>query len=339
MVRKGMLGLVLAAVAACAGCAVDKVDTPSPTGPSELALSLQLQLDRDTMPQDGQSTNVLTVLARDGQARPISGVPLRVDTLVQAPNGAWVVADFGAINNRWPQTGSDGAARVTYQAPAKPAPNAPADEMVTFMVTPIGPDHSSAMARTVTLRLVRPGVILPPNSPPVPSFFFSPSSIREDETVLFDGSASTDDGQIVSYVWSFGDGGGGSGQKRTHSYALAGTYLVTLTVTDDRGTSVSTSPVTVAVTAATNPVASFTISPTAPLVGQSIVFNSAPSTVPTGRTLVGFDWEFGDGTQKSGVTATHTYALPGTYTVVLTVYDNTGRKGVTTRTVTVTVPE
>ncbi|MGC3995350.1 MAG: PKD domain-containing protein [Propionicimonas sp.] len=58
------------------------------------------------------------------------------------------------------------------------------------------------------------------------------------------GSASTDsDGAIQRYAWSFGDGSaydGVSVPTVTHTYASAGTYTVTLTVTDDRGASSAT---------------------------------------------------------------------------------------------------
>jgi hypothetical protein len=55
--------------------------------------------------------------------------------------------------------------------------------------------------------------------------------------ITFDGSASydSDGGSIVSYEWSFGDGATGSGVAPQHTYTLPGTYIVTLTVTDDEG--------------------------------------------------------------------------------------------------------
>lgn len=72
----------------------------------------------------------------------------------------------------------------------------------------------------------------PDNEPPVAAFTFASLFL---ETV-FDASTSSDpDGTIVSYVWDFGDSNSGTGVNPTHTYALAGTYTVQLTVTDDAG--------------------------------------------------------------------------------------------------------
>ena len=57
-----------------------------------------------------------------------------------------------------------------------------------------------------------------------------------DETANFDGTGSSDmDGTIVTYFWDFGDGTNGTTAAATHSYPTAGSYLVTLTVTDNAG--------------------------------------------------------------------------------------------------------
>ena len=55
------------------------------------------------------------------------------------------------------------------------------------------------------------------------------------DTVTFDGSGSSDDGNIVSYAWDFGDSTSGSGEMTSHTYMAAGIYTSTLTVTDYEG--------------------------------------------------------------------------------------------------------
>jgi PKD repeat protein len=66
-------------------------------------------------------------------------------------------------------------------------------------------------------------------------------------TASVDGSSSADsDGTIASYAWAFGDGATATGVTASHPYAAAGTYTVSLTVTDDKGaTNVKTGQVTV----------------------------------------------------------------------------------------------
>lgn len=92
-----------------------------------------------------------------------------------------------------------------------------------------------------------------PNKPPVVSFTYSPENPVVGQDVTFDASESHDpDGSIVSYEWDFGDGSKETTTSPTiqHSYSSAGTYTVTLTVTDNGGLTHSTS-VQVEVTAAT----------------------------------------------------------------------------------------
>jgi hypothetical protein len=48
-----------------------------------------------------------------------------------------------------------------------------------------------------------------------------------------------------------------------------------------------------------------------------------------------FFWNFGDGTTGTGVTVRHTYAMPGVYTVTLTVQDGVGQTSIATTTATV----
>src|SRR5205807_7527864 len=109
------------------------------------------------------------------------------------------------------------------------------------------------------------------------SFTFSPANPQVGQTVSFTGSAS---GGIppYSYSWSFGDGGTGSGASVSHSYQTAGSYTVVLTVIDAAGQTASSAR-TVTVSNPPPPMltASFTYSPSSPLVGQQVTFTASAS--------------------------------------------------------------
>ena len=167
------------------------------------------------------------------------------------------------------------------------------------------------------------------NQTPVAQFTFSCTNL----TCTVDSSGSTDDVGITNRAWTFGDGAtAGNVVATSRTYAAAGTYSVTLTVTDGGGLS---APITkqVTVTAAANqpPVAQFTFSCT----NLTCTFDSSSSTDDVGIT--GRQWFLGDGTTAGDlVTLSKTYAAPGTYSVRLNVMD-AGRLW-TSRTQQVTVP-
>ena len=74
------------------------------------------------------------------------------------------------------------------------------------------------------------------NQPPVASFEASVNGLSVSFT-----NSSTDDKGVVSYSWSFGDGASSTSQNPFHTYSSAGTYTVTLTVSDAEGLNDSTS--------------------------------------------------------------------------------------------------
>ena len=83
--------------------------------------------------------------------------------------------------------------------------------------------------------------------PPVADFAYMPASPNPGDPVLFNGTFSTDfDGVIVAFAWDFdGDGTIDSTDAiAEHVFDSAGTYAVSLTVTDDAG---STDTLTISV--------------------------------------------------------------------------------------------
>src|SRR5690606_28738877 len=151
----------------------------------------------------------------------------------------------------------------------------------------------------------------PPNVPPTASF----DATTDGLGVAVDASTSIDhDGTITSYAWDFGDGTVASGVTATHSYAAAGTYTITLTVTDDDGDTGPTSRQVTLEPPPPNvpPVADFTVAATF----QDVSVDASASSDPDG-TVTAYAWDFGDGAVATGVTAEHTYAAGGTYTVTL----------------------
>lgn len=79
---------------------------------------------------------------------------------------------------------------------------------------------------------------------PTASFTFGPTPVLRNAAVHFNASASkaAPGRTIVSYRWDYGDGSPAeSGVQVAHAYSAAGTYVVTLTVTDDVGRTAVTS--------------------------------------------------------------------------------------------------
>jgi PKD repeat protein len=104
---------------------------------------------------------------------------------------------------------------------------------------------------------------------------------------------------------SFGDGEArtlavpstGGTTNVSHTYDDDGTFTVTVVVTDTAGNQ-QTQQLVIAVRAAPPIPLSLSVSDTTPAVGQLVVF-TATATIPTGVTIVRYEWELGDGSTQS----------------------------------------
>jgi PKD repeat protein len=238
---------------------------------------------------DGQWHHVVATQGSDGMKLYVDGVVRAANPATGAMtyNGYWRVGGdltFGGTSTNYVKATID---EVAVYASALPLERVEA--------------HYAASGRQLANKL--------------PTATFTPAKSYLNLSV--DGSASKDiDGNIVSFAWNFGDGSVGTGASAQHTYESAGDYLVTLTVTDDRG-GTATNSQQVSVVANQLPSASFTSSKTY----LELAVDATASADPDG-TIAGYAWDFGDGSTATGSTAQHTYSEAGTYTVKLTVTDN-----------------
>lgn len=165
-------------------------------------------------------------------------------------------------------------------------------------------------------------------------------TMTEAETgILFDAKATTDGdgndgaaGGIIFYEWDFGDNetasgpyGQDGGSSVTHAYGEAGSYNMSLTVTDDTGVK-DRKYFTLYVA---SPAARFSVTPSSGTVGTTFEFDASASTTDVGN-IVNYSWAVSKNgvsislNDSTGDTITPTFDSPGVYSVTLTVSDGSG---------------
>jgi PKD repeat protein len=199
------------------------------------------------------------------------------------------------------------------------------------------PQHAYAAPGTYTVRLTvtgrasRQGTVtrsVTVYAQPRATFAYSPVLPMEGVATTFTAAGIG----LSSYAWSFGDGTTGSGATLAHTYARAGTYRVTLTVTDAFGLTSSTSEQVTVIHPPPVPV--ITMVTRQPVPRHSVVFSAGRSNDPDGPIL-SYLWHFGDRSGAVGKKLTHMFARAGSFRVSLTVRDSFGQTATTTMTVRV----
>jgi PKD repeat protein len=232
-------------------------------------------------------------------------------------------------NERW--TFSDGGSGTGLSTTHTFTSSGSKTATLTVTVTPtVGTATNPTTSKTITVAA---------NQAPVSSFRVTPAPPAVPTVgtaVTFTSTATDADGTIAAVSWDLNDDGVfGDATTRTakRTYTTAGTFGVSLQVTDDLG---ATHTVRQTVTVNAPPVASFTFSPARPIAGDTLTFKST-STDPDG-TIASIAWDLDhDGlfNDATGPVAQRTFSTAGTYTVGLLVTDNNGATSATTATFTV----
>ncbi len=203
-----------------AGCTVQDQSAPGLAGPSGFALSLALTASPDTIQRDGTSISRIAVVARDE-----SGAAVQRQVILTTDAGR-LSSDSVTTTTVTTTTDVNRPATVDFIAPNRNE----SVEVVTIRASAVGSDYANSRETSLNIRVLGPGV-------PVARFTVTPEVPAPGAQAVFDGSASTVGfgANLVTYVWNFGDGDSAQGAIVTKQFDSAGTYPVTLRVTDDLG--------------------------------------------------------------------------------------------------------
>ncbi len=325
-VRVQWLAVAVAALLTSA-CSLAKQEMPALSGPSGLGLSITLAASPDTLPRDGSSQSVITLTARDPNSRPVVGQRLTLTLGLGSPAGASISQDEVT-------TDANGQATFSVNAPTAGSTG----NTILVIATPVGNNADNARSRQLSI------TVSPANTgAPTARFTFTPTSPEVNQVVTFDAlvaaTPTLDEGvacNTCTFTWSFGDGGTASGSLVRRSFANAGTYVVILTATDSLGNA-STTQQTVTVTGTAIPTGlSVTSSPATPLAKQPATF-TASATAATNHRIVSYEFGWGDG-EKTTISSNiiqHTYSLPGSFLLTLTVRDDLNQSTTSNTVITV----
>mgnify|MGYP003757410163 CR=1 FL=1 len=283
------------------------VQAGDPGGPAALLIS-----GTDPAGNAGQAEDATLLVidhtkpTADFSAAPRSGMPsLEVSfTDLSTPAGSTPLTD-------WTWDFGDGSPVVIGQAPPPHTYTSGGVYTVTLTVTDAAANSDSE---------IKAGYIVVggPNA----AFTADPASGHAPLTVQFTDTSEPGSEDITEWLWDFGDGGSSTEANPSHTYLEQGVYSVSLSVTSPISGDTILRQDLIEVWPGTAPTADFTATPTVGEAPLEVRFTdtSDPGTSP----IEAWQWDFGDGATSAETDPVHVYAVPGAYTVTLTVTNAVG---------------
>jgi gliding motility-associated-like protein len=156
--------------------------------------------------------------------------------------------------------------------------------------------------------------------------FTTDNNICQNVAVKLTDKSSIGTGSISSWLWTFADGSKATTATLNKTFTTAGAQPVILLTTSDHGCKKDTS---IAVTVHAEPVADFTMPASVCMPDGTASFTN--TTTVSDKSVLKYDWAFGDGGVSTSKNPGHDYATAGSYTVTLKVSTTAGCTDDTTK--------
>ena len=327
------LAFVAIAVLFIASCRTDQVEVPTLTGPggARLFLTMDASPDKILIKTGNHIAPIsrITIQLKDQLGHPVPNEKVAFRII----NAEGSEVGIGTLDATTRTTDSGGFARVTYTAPS--AEFQPVPTIVYIYAVMMNPSYANEVTarQKLDLELARPFECVSGPGAPTVSFTSNPNPPVLNQLTCFDAQGTSGANSIISYSWTFGDGGRATGPTACHTFKRRGQVSVTLTVVDaNQNCSTLTQFFDVGVGG--TPTCSFTASPN-PVSTDTLVFLDASASTDADGRITSFKWDFGDGKTGNGEKTSHMWNITGGFTVTLIVTDDAGNESTCNKTVTV----
>jgi len=249
-----------------------------------------------------------------------------------ATSGTSGSGDYNAVSGTLTWGASGDCSSRSFDVPIVDDAKPEANETVALILK--APTGGAKLGISSAVLTIQNDDDAPPKLPPVAQMSVTPKTGMAPLSVNLNSSSSDSDGRIEKCEWQVPGKASVSGCDTQMTFESAGTYNITLKVTDNDGlTATATDSVSVAEPAKIPPVAQMSVNPKTGTAPLSVNLNSRSSD-SDGR-IEKCEWQVPGKASVSGCDTQMTFESAGTYNITLKVTDNDGLTATATDSVSV----